>query len=60
MQIKWPVALAPAWTDLLCAGASDGPDLDIGMIYEAMDKSIKEIRYDAEGFRRKLENRMVP
>ena len=30
------------------------------MIYEAMDKSIKEIRYDAEGFRRKLENRMVP
>jgi hypothetical protein len=25
-----------------------------------MDKSIKEIRYDAEGFRRKLENRMVP
>lgn len=60
MQIKWPVTLARAWTDLLCAGASDGPDLDIGMIYEAMDKSIKEIRYDAEGFRRKLENRMVP
>jgi Effector-associated domain 1 len=59
-QIKWPVALAPAWTDLLCAGAGDGPDLDIGMIYEAMDKSIKEIRYDAESFRRKLENRMVP
>lgn len=60
MRIKWPVTLAPAWTDLLCAGASDGPDLDIGMIYEAMDKSIKEIRYDADGFRRKLENRMIP
>jgi hypothetical protein len=59
MRINWPVTLAPAWTDLLCAGASDGPDLDIGMIYEAMDKSLKEIRYDAEGFRRKLENRMV-
>jgi hypothetical protein len=60
MQIKWPVTLAPAWTDLLCTGASDGPDLDIGMIYEAMDKSIREIRCDAEGFRRKLENRMTP
>lgn len=59
MRIEWPVTLASAWTDLLCVGASDGPDLDIGMIYEAMDKSIKEICYDAEGFRRKLENRMV-
>ena len=60
LRIKWPVTLAPAWTDLLCAGASDGPDLDVGMIYEAMDTSIKEIRYDAESFRRKLESRMVP
>jgi hypothetical protein len=60
MRIEWPVTLAPAWTDLLCAGASDGPGLDIGMVYEAMDKSIKEIRCDAEGFRRKLESRMVP
>jgi hypothetical protein len=60
MGIEWPVTLARAWTDLLCAGAGEGPDLDIGMVYEAMDKSIKEISYDAESFRRKLENRMVP
>lgn len=58
MQIKWPVTLAVAWTELLCAGADTGAGLDVGMVYEAMDRSIKEIRFDAEGFRRKLENRM--
>jgi hypothetical protein len=58
MQIRWPVTLAAAWTDLLCAGADNGAELDVGMIYEAMDRSIREIRFDAEGFRRKLENRM--
>jgi hypothetical protein len=60
MQIKWPVSLAHAWADLLCVGASDGPELDIGMVYEAMDKSINEIRFDAAGFRRKLESRVMP
>ena len=58
MQIRWPVPLAAAWTELLCAGADTGAGLDVGMVYEAMDRSIKEIRFDAEGFRRKLENRM--
>ena len=58
MQIKWPVTLVAAWTELLCADADTGAGLDIGMVYEAMDRSIKEIRFDAEGFRRKLENRM--
>jgi hypothetical protein len=58
MQIKWPVTLAAAWTELLCAGADTGAGLDVGMVYEAMDRSIKEIRFDAEGFRRKLENRI--
>lgn len=60
MQIKWPVNLAEAWTELLCAGADHGPHLDVGMVYEEMDKSLKEIRFDAEGFRRKLESRMGP
>jgi hypothetical protein len=60
MRIGWPVSLAAPWTELLCAGASDGPELDVGMVYEAMDRSIKEIRFDAEGFRRKLESRMIP
>lgn len=58
MQIRWPVTLVAAWTELLCADADTGAGLDIGMVYEAMDRSIKEIRFDAEGFRRKLENRM--
>jgi hypothetical protein len=58
MQIKWPVPLAAAWAELLCAGADTGAGLDVGMVYEAMDRSIKEIRFDTEGFRRKLENRM--
>jgi hypothetical protein len=60
MQIKWPVSLAKAWTELLCAGADHGSQLDVGMVYEEMDKSLKEIRFDAEGFRRKLESRMAP
>lgn len=60
MQIKWPVSLAQAWTELLCAGADHGPYLDVGMVYEEMDKSLKEIRFDAENFRRKLESRMTP
>jgi hypothetical protein len=58
MIAKWPVALATAWTELLCADADYGAPLDIGRVYEAMDESIRDIRFDAQAFRRKLENRM--
>jgi hypothetical protein len=58
-QAKWPVSLAAAWADLLCAHAEDGTDLDVGMVYEEMDSSLIEFRFDTEGFRRKLENRMA-
>lgn len=57
IQIKWPHSLAAAWTDLLRADALHDGQLDVRTLYEAMDRSIKEIRFNPDKFRFKLENR---
>ena len=56
-QIKWPHRLASAWTDLLRSDALHEGVIDVRTLYEAMDRSIKEIRFDPDKFRSKLEYR---
>jgi hypothetical protein len=54
----WPPNLADAWTDLLCEDALDDGNLDVRGLYEAMDRSIQEIRFDPNAFRAQLEERI--
>jgi hypothetical protein len=57
MQINWPPGLAGAWSELLRSYALHDGELDVRMLYDQMDKTIKEVRFDADKFRMKLENR---
>jgi hypothetical protein len=57
MRFKWPPALAGAWTELLRAYALQDGELDVRMLYDEMDRTIKEIHFDADRFRMKLEDR---
>jgi Effector-associated domain 1 len=52
---RWPLDLAAIWTDLLRAEAFDGEELDVRALYEAMDRSIQQIRFEPDVFRRRLE-----
>ncbi len=54
----WPVELASAWTDLLCDEAIYNGVLDVRGLYQAMDQTIEEIRYEAHSFRMRLEGRI--
>jgi hypothetical protein len=58
IQNDWPLSLGIAWADLLRAYAFHDGELDIRMLYEEMDRTIKEIRFNADTFRLKLENRI--
>jgi hypothetical protein len=53
----WPVELANAWTKLLCDKATYDDVLDVRGLYEAIDQTIEEIRYQAHDFRTRLERR---
>lgn len=55
---RWPVELADAWTALLCEESMYDGALDVRGLYEAMDRSIDEVRYRTHSFRRLLEGRM--
>lgn len=53
----WPPNMADAWTGLLCDEALDDGEIDVRALYEAMDQSIQEIRFEPNEFRMKLEKR---
>jgi len=53
----WPAALASAWTELLRDEAADDEILDVRGLYEAMDRSLQEMQFAPEPFRRRLEER---
>lgn len=53
----WPVDLADAWTELLRDDSMDDNILDVRSLYEAMDRSIREMRFNSDDFRRRLEER---
>lgn len=57
LQNGWPPSLGMAWTDLIRAYAFHDGELDIRMLYDEMDRTIQEIRFNADMFRLKLENR---
>ena len=54
----WPPDMADAWTGLLCDEALDDGELSVPALYEAMDRSIQEIRFEPDEFRVKLEKRI--
>jgi hypothetical protein len=51
----WPPVVAEQWTRHIIDEADDGGGLDVRAVYEAMDRSINEVRFDPEGFRLRLE-----
>ena len=51
----WPAVLAKTWATKLRDAAMDGDALDVRYLYEAMDRSITEICFEADAFRRRLE-----
>jgi len=51
----WPTELATAWTDRLHRDSWAGNRLDVRLLYEAMDRTIQDARFDAAAFRRQLE-----
>ncbi|MCW3842881.1 effector-associated domain EAD1-containing protein [Micromonospora yasonensis] len=53
----WPATLADAWSGLIEEEAWDGSRLDIRLVYESMDRSIRDARQDSARFRRQLEER---
>jgi len=57
IQNQWPPSLGIAWTNLLRAYAFHDGEFDVRMLYDEMDRTIKEILFDAAKFRLKLENR---
>jgi hypothetical protein len=54
-QRHWPPFVAKLWSSHIVAEAQDGTGLDVRAVYEAMDRSIREIRSDPNGFRARLE-----
>jgi len=53
---RWPMDLADAWTDRLCRHARwDDDTLDVRLLYEAMEQTIEEVRFDPKTFRQQLE-----
>jgi hypothetical protein len=54
-QRQWPSALAESWATLIVEQCSTGADLDMRMLFEAMDRSIREVRRSSSQFRRQLE-----
>jgi hypothetical protein len=54
----WTPGMADAWTSLLCEEALDDGELSVPALYEAMDRSIQEIRFEPDEFRTKLEKRI--
>ena len=55
---RWPVELADAWTALLCEESMYDGALDVRGLYEAMDRSINDVRYRTHSFRQQLEGRV--
>ncbi|WP_433125329.1 effector-associated domain EAD1-containing protein [Micromonospora sp. CA-240977] len=53
----WPATLAEAWSSLITDEAWDGSRLDLRLVYETMDRSIRAARQDETRFRRQLEER---
>jgi Effector-associated domain 1 len=53
----WPPELASAWTDLLRDESMQNDVLIVRDLYEAMDRSIKEVLFRPDTFRRELEER---
>jgi effector-associated domain 1 (EAD1)-containing protein len=59
-QRGWSLDLATIWTTWLCERAALDGQLDIRMLYGAMDKSVDHFRVlSPEEFRVKLESRMI-
>lgn len=52
---NWPPIIAKLWSSHIVAEAQDGTGLDVRAVYEAMDRSIIEIRTNPNGFRARLE-----
>jgi hypothetical protein len=52
---NWPPATAKRWTSYIVSEAEDGTGLDVRAVYEAMDRTITELRTDPAGFRARLE-----
>ena len=53
----WPAELANAWTELLRDEAEEDGLLDVRGLYEAMDRSLQDMQFAPEDFRRRLEER---
>jgi hypothetical protein len=51
----WPPKLARAWTARLHRESWTGETLDVRLLYEAMDQTIQDARFDEAGFLRQLE-----
>jgi hypothetical protein len=51
----WPPMLADHWTTLIVDRCSTGDDLDMRLLFEAMDRSIRDVRRSPSDFRRQLE-----
>ena len=59
-QRDWSLDLARIWTTWLCERAALDGQLDVRMLYGAMDKSVYHFRtLSPEEFRAKLESRMI-
>jgi hypothetical protein len=54
---KWPATMAEAWCQLIVEQAGDPHSLDVRLVYEAMDRSIRNARLNPVRFRRMLEGR---
>lgn len=53
----WPATMADAWCRLIVEHAGEPNSLDVRLVYEAMDRSIRDARGNPAGFRRMLERR---
>jgi hypothetical protein len=58
LHYGWPSNLGIAWTDLLRAYAFHDGELDVRMLYDEMDRTIREFRFNTDTFRLKLETRI--
>lgn len=54
-QRRWPPQLAESWTTLITAQCRTDAGLDMRMLFEAMDSSIRQVRQSPSQFRRQLE-----
>jgi hypothetical protein len=59
-RIPWPDSLAGPWQKTLIDYANQDGQLNVRMFYEELDRTINDVQFDRDKFRKELEGKVIP